>query len=178
MALVWAMSAKAVQAEIAANPELAKRAEGKKRDDASLLIEVVEGRSGKYLGGVVVNTNKISFRVADIFAARGNLVVGDSDNRILVYSLSSGEQIAKAFGHRAEVSATSGLVALENETGQILIYDLTTMEKRDEFRFASPVSSKQFSADGKKLFVLTASQEAYVIDLDAEKPAVKTLNPQ
>jgi WD40 repeat protein len=175
MALAWTMSSKEVQIEIAANPDLAKRAEGKKKDDASVLIEVVDGQTGKYRGGTVVNTNKVSFRLADIFATSDTLLVGDSENRILVYSLATGEQIAKVFGHGAEVSAASGLVVMENETGQILIYDMAKMEKRDELRFNSPIASKQFSGDGKRLFVLTAAQDAYVIDLSSiAQPAVKT----
>ncbi|MGA7785237.1 MAG: M48 family metalloprotease [Candidatus Acidiferrales bacterium] len=175
IALTWSMSDKAAQTEIGANRDLAKRAQGIKKEEANLLVEVLDGRSGKYQGGIVVNTNKGSFAAADVFAARNSLLIGDSENRILVYSLATGEQTGKGFGHRAEVSAASGLVALENEDGQVLIYDLATMEKRDELRFTSPVSTKRFSSDGKRLFVLTASQMAYIIDVSSDaQPAAKS----
>jgi WD40 repeat protein len=165
IALIWSMAARAAKAELAANQDLAKRSEGVKKEETNLLIEIVDAHSGKYQGGVIVDTNKGSFEARVAFAAGNSVLIGDSQNRILVYSLATGEQTGKGFGHAAEVSAASGLVAVENEAGQILLCDLATMEKRDEFRFSSSVSMKQFSNDGKRLFVLTASQVAYVIDL-------------
>ncbi len=51
--------------------------------------------------------------------------------------------------------------------GQLAIYDLTSMEKRDQFIFSSPVSLVRFSPEGKSLFVLTANQTAYVLDMSA-----------
>jgi WD40 repeat protein len=161
----WPMAARAAKGELAANQDLAKRAEGIKREESNLLIEVVDANTGKYQSGVVVDTNKGSFSASSALAVGNSVLVSDPNNRILVYSLATGQQTGKSFGHNAIVSPARGLVALENETGQILLCDLATMEKRDEFRFASPVSMKQFSTDGKQLFVLTASQMAYVIDL-------------
>ena len=84
---------------------------------------------------------------------------------MLIYSLSSGEQKGKVFGDRAALSAATNLLCVENERGQVTVYDLKTMEKRDTFTFASPVSLAQFSDDGKSLFVLTANQTAYVLDM-------------
>jgi hypothetical protein len=175
VALAWPMAAKAAKGEIASNQDLAKRSGGVKKEETNLLIEIVDARSGKYQGGIIVDTNKGSFAARDIFAAGNSVLIGDSENRILVYSLATGEQTGKGFGHAAEVSATSGLVVVENEAGQILLCNLATMEKRDELRFNSPVSMKQFSNDGKRLFVLTASQMAYVIDLSGvAQPVAKT----
>jgi hypothetical protein len=177
IAFTWPMAARAAKAELAANQDLAKRAEGVKKEETNLLIEIVDARSGKYQGGVIVDTNKGSFGARDVFAGGNSVLIGDSQNRILVYSLATGEQTGKGFGHGAEVSAASGLVVVENEAGQVLLCDLATMEKRDEFRFTSPVSMKQFSNDGKRLFVLTASQMAYVIDLSGSTKSVAEATP-
>jgi WD40 repeat protein len=175
IALTWALAAKSAKDEISANQDLSARAQGVKKDETNLLVEVLDARSGKYQGGVIVDTNKGSFLVRDVFAAGSNVLVGDNENRILIYSLATGEQTGKGFGHAAQVSANSGLVAVENEAGQVLLCDLVTMQKRDEFRFSSPVSMKRFSDDGKRLFVLTASQVAYVIDISsATQPAAKS----
>jgi hypothetical protein len=59
------------------------------------------------------------------------------------------------------------LLCVENETGKLAVYDLETMEMRDEFTFSSPISMLRFSQDGRRLFVLTASQTAYVLDVSA-----------
>jgi len=159
------MAAKAAKAELSANQDLEKRAEGIKKEDTNLLIEIVDARSGKYQGGMVIDTNKGSFSAQVVSSAGNSVLIGDSENRILVYSLASGQQTGKGFGRDALVSPASGVVAVDNEAGQILLCDLSTMEKRDEFRFSSPISMKRFSSDGKRLFVLTASQDAYVIDV-------------
>jgi WD40 repeat protein len=169
IALRWPMATKAAKAELAANPDLAKHAEGIKKEETNLLIEIADAHTGKYLGGVIIDTNKGSFFAEIAFAAGNSVVIGDNENRILIYSLATGQQTGAGFGHSAIVSPVSGLVAVENEAGQILLCDLATMEKRDEFRFNSPVSMKRFSDDGKRLFVLTAAQTAYVIDLTGGK---------
>jgi hypothetical protein len=175
IALTWPMADKAAKDEIAANQDLSARAQGVKKDETNLLIEVLDARSGKYQGGVIVDTNKGSFAARTVFAAGNSVLVGDNENRILIYSLATGEQTGKGFGHAAEVSAASSLVVVENEAGQVLLCDLATMQKRDEFRFPSPVSMKRFSNDGKRLFVLTSSQVAFVIDISsATQPAAKS----
>ena len=86
-------------------------------------------------------------------------------NRVLVYSLADGEQKGRFFGGRPTVSKAANLLSVENERGQLIVYDLATMAKRDEFTFNSPVALTRFSPDGKRLFVLTANQTAYTLNL-------------
>ena len=100
-----------------------------------------------------------------MFAAGDWVVISDTQNRVLVYSLSTGEQKGRVFGAGAAASKASGLLSVENEKGQLTIYDMNSMEKRDQFIFSSPISLTRFSADGQSLFVLTANQIAYVLDL-------------
>jgi tricorn protease-like protein len=51
-----------------------------------------------------------------------------------------------------------------NELGQIDVYDLKSLEKRNLLTFPYGISAWSFSADGKRLFVLTANQMAYIFD--------------
>jgi len=51
----------------------------------------------------------------------------------------------------------------------LTVYDLNSMEKRDQFTFSSPISLTRFSPDGQSLFVLTANQTAYVLDMSSLK---------
>lgn len=165
VALLWRLSGGSASQEIKANEEIAKRASPVKRDDTNYLIEVLDAHTGKLLGGVAVDTNKGSFTIRDVFAAGNHLAIADSENRVLVYSLNSGLQTGKAFGHAAEASGASGLLAAENEAGHVLLYDLPTMQKRDEMTFTSPIVMMKFSDDGNRLFVLTGAQTAYVFDV-------------
>jgi hypothetical protein len=56
---------------------------------------------------------------------------------------------------------------VENEEGKLVVYDLSTLEKRDELSFSSPIKMLRFSHDGRRLFVLTSSQTVYLIDAAA-----------
>jgi len=50
----------------------------------------------------------------------------------------------------------------------LVVYDLHTLKQISEFSFASRISGNLFSADGKRLFVLTNDQTGYILDVSAE----------
>jgi tricorn protease-like protein len=58
---------------------------------------------------------------------------------------------------------------LQTERGKLAVYDLASLEKRDEFTFARPVSGASFSRDGERLFVLTANQSVYLLNVAGTK---------
>ena len=45
------------------------------------------------------------------------------------------------------------------------VYSLSDSHLRGSYRFLASVAYKKLSADGKRLFVLTRDQTAYVLDL-------------
>jgi hypothetical protein len=165
--LTWRFSNTAVNAELKANPDIAKRIESIKRDEKNYFVEVLDAQTGKVIGGIAVDTNKGSFVPQSIFSVGDHVVIADFTNRVLMYSLSSGKETGKAFGHSPQASESSGVLAAMNEHGQVAIFDLTTLEKRDTLQFASRLAMFQFSDDGKHLFVLTVGQTAYVFDVAA-----------
>jgi WD40 repeat protein len=169
MAISWAVSSNAAKAEIKADPMLNSRLATMKEKEGDYLIQKLDAQTGKVLGSLLIETGKGSFRIADVKVAGNWVVISDTQNRVLVYSLQSGAQIGTAFGGHPAVARASGLLSVENERGQLTVYDLSNMQRRDQFTFSSPVSLAQFSADGKRLFVLTANQTAYVLDLAANK---------
>jgi|CZKC01.1.fsa_nt_gi hypothetical protein len=177
LTFLWRLSTGTASLELKSDDDLAKRASPVKHDETNFLVEIVDAHSGKSKGGLAVDTNKGAFDIRDLFAVGDRVVISDSLNRVLVYSAASGEQTGKAFGRSAESCGGSGLIVAENEAGQLLFYDLSTMEKRDELQFNSPIAMKRFSDDGKRLFVLTAAQTAYVFDVAAlPKSATPTAN--
>jgi len=54
------------------------------------------------------------------------------------------------------------LLAAQNESGNLSLYDLDTLGKREDYVFVSPIAHVDFAADGKRLFVLRENQNAYV----------------
>lgn len=162
---LWAVSTKAAQAELKSDPALKQKLGNKKEQEGDYFLQVFDARSGAFRGKLMIETGKGSFRVSNVFAAADYVVVSDTENRVQVYSLASGERKGQVFGGRAAASAKTNLLCVENERGQLTVYDLTTLKQRDQFNFASPVAMTRFSADGQKLFVLTANQTAYVLDM-------------
>jgi tricorn protease-like protein len=130
-------------------------------------IKIVDAQSGNEMGKLLIETGKASFRVSNIFAAGDSVIVTDTQNRVLVYSLKTGELKGRVFGAYAAVSPASKLLCVENESGKLAVHDLATMAKRDEFIFTRPISMLRFSQDGKRLFVLTTAQTVYILDVSS-----------
>ena len=91
----------------------------------------------------------------------------DNRNRVLVYSLKTGELKGRVFGAYAAVSEVSKLLCVENERGKLIVYDLESMEKRDDLSFPTPISMLRFNKDGQRLFVLTREQTVYILDVSS-----------
>ena len=168
MVFSWAVRSDHAKAEIKADPKLKERLAAMGEKEGDYFIQTVDARTGKAAGTLLVETGKGSFRIADMFAAGDWLVVSDTAKRVLLYSLSSGEQRGKFFGRAPAISKAAGLLSVETERGQLTLFDLATAERRERLDFASPVSLTHFSDDGKRLFVLTADQTAYLLDLTAK----------
>jgi tricorn protease-like protein len=168
MALLWSVSSNAAMAEIKADPVLSSRLSMMKEKEGDYFIRILDAKTGRATGALLVETGKGSFRIEEVRVAGNWVMISDTRNRVLVYSLSSGEQLGHFFGRHPAISKASGLLCVENERGQLIIYDLSTMQKRDQFLFPSSVSMAKFSADGRRLFVLTADQTAYVLNLEKQ----------
>jgi len=163
--LDYPLSETSAQDELKLHPDWSARFSAAKRDPSVHLFEIVDARTGVANGAVLVDTNKRSFTIAAAAAAGDWLVLSDFSNRVLVYSISKGEEIGHIFGHGLAISQPTGTLEVENEPGQLILYDLATMEKRDTYTFSDRVVLTQFSKDGKQLLVLTANQFAYTLDL-------------
>lgn len=173
--LEWRVDESAAKDEIKANASLQKRFAAMHDHRSAYLLEVLDAATGTLRGQLLVDTGKGSFRVTRSFAQGDWVIVGDSENRTRVYSLSTGEQKAVFFGAKSTLSTAAGILLVENETGQVNVYDLQSLEKRAELEFPYHISAWQFSADGKRLLVVTANQMVYTLDaesLDKTDPAV------
>ena len=167
MALLWSVTTDAAKSEIGADPRLTQTLARMKEKEGDYFLKIVDAQSGNEIGKLLIETGKGSFRVANIFAVGDSVIVTDTRNRVLVYSLKTGEQKGRVFGAYAAVSSASKLLCVENESGKLAVYDLETMEKRDEFIFTRPISMLRFSQDGKRLFVLTVAQTVYILDVSS-----------
>jgi WD40 repeat protein len=160
--LRWSLNNAAGREELAKYPELKNSAA-----ETDYLLEQVDLHSDSVTNKLVIRTNKGSFAVEHIYSQGDWIVAGASGNQVLIYSLSTGQEKGHFFGEYPVLSG-NGLIALENEAGELTVYDMASSRPKKEYIFADPVSLKSFSSDGNRLFVMTASQTAYILDLNAK----------
>lgn len=163
--LMWAVSSGAAKQMIKADPSLQARQKALKEKEGDYLLVIADAQSGKQLGTLLVETGKGSFEIEYVRVEGDNVVIADSQNRVLVYSLASGEIRGRMFGGRFEVSGRGGLLSVEMERGRVDLYNLNSLQKLHQYVFAYPVSLMTFSEDGERLFVLTSNQVVFLLDV-------------
>jgi WD40 repeat protein len=177
MMLWWTASSPEAKDEMQNFASVSDKLSGRKEKAEACFLEVVEARTGKVLGALAIDTGLDRFSGFDFFSrisltpdltphVSGDWVaIAEDQNRVVTYSLSSGNQVGNYFGHHPVLSSSSGLMSLENESGHLTLYDLKSGEDLARWVFTSPISLREFSPDGKRLFVLTSDQVAYVLDV-------------
>jgi len=164
---LWEAKSPGLRDELARDTNLQARWTKANPGDTDFFVQVLDARDGKSQGGVVLHTGKYSVLPERLEAVGDWLVVVDNANRVLLYSLSTGELQAKWFGFAPRLSANGERLCLANGRGHLVLYDLRTLKKSSDLYFANPIAAHVFSADGKKLLVLTNDQTAFVVDVTA-----------
>lgn len=168
LGIAWPIQERGSVAEVKKSPVLAGLL-AKARNDASHVVEFVDVKTGKTLGGVPLTWLQVTAFVR--FVCGGDsLVIEDTSGRSSLYSIKTGEQQGRLFARRAALSPKGDVLVAENVPGQLTIYDGKTLAQRDELTFASPIVSGGFTETGM-LFVVSADQTAYVINLGSRTGA-------
>jgi len=165
----------AIRQEAKNNPALAAKLHalgGEQEKKTSYVIEVTDALTGKILGDVLIDTGKLSFKVKRAICAADTVLVTDSENRTLVYSLKSGDQKGKVFGNVRALSADGGRMLVENGKGNVDLYDISTLQSLAHFVFPALIGKADFSDDGSTLYVLTIDQSVYNIKTPAPQQSV------
>jgi WD40 repeat protein len=148
--------------------ELLKRT---KLTDHDSFFEVLDGRTGKSLGGALVQTGAGPENFECVFSVGPAIVLSRGDRRVYVYSIEDGQSRARLLGIRPTASSASDLLALEESPGHLVVYDLLHGDKLDEQNFTAGIAYSHFSVDGQHLLVLTEDQTVFILDMrDLRKP--------
>jgi len=165
MTLAWRLSSKAAKNIVKANAALSAKLSSMQEKEGDYLFQIIEPNTGTIKGQFLLETGEGSFDVENVMAAGDYLLVADDENRILIYSISQAKLLHRFFGNKAAIAPASGLIAVENVPGQMTVYELLTGTERERLSLTKPISLAQFSADGKRLFILTADQTAFTFDV-------------
>lgn len=146
----------------AAAKQILKKA---KLDEHDTFFEVLDARSGKSLGGVLVQVGNHAWSFDAAFSEGDTLFLLKDGIRVSLFSLSDGALKAKLVGNKPAANGVSGLLALNEGAGKLAVYDARTGAKLDQLLFPEQIAYSHFSDDGKRLFVLTQNQLAFVMDV-------------
>jgi hypothetical protein len=158
---LWSAHSDGVREEVAREPKLQALWDRAKPKDGDFLLEALDSRSGSLAGGAVLLTGNRSYVPETVKAVGDWLVIEDNRNRVLLYSLSTGEQVARWFGDRPQISRNGERLCLSNGRGHLIVYDLQSLKQIDDLYFSNSIAAHLFSGDGAKLFVLTNDQTAF-----------------
>lgn len=165
--LYWFLGLEAGKAKLKASPELSARAAQLGNKDSDYLIEVVDAFAGKELGSLFLETGKGSFYVGSGISEGDTLVLYDSEDRLLVYSISTGELRHRFFGKYAALNPSRNQLAVENFPGEVTIYDLASGDPVGSVNIRGRAALIRFNLAGTQLFVLNDRQTAYAFDVKA-----------
>ena len=160
--LKWSLHNNAGRDELGKYPELKNGT-----DLNDYLLEAIDLQKDSVIGKLVLKTNKGSFAVTRAFSQSDWVIASATGNQVLTYSMASGQEKGHFFGTNPSASR-NGLLAVENESGQLSIYEMATSQLKQQYTFSDPISFKTFSPGGDRLFIVTTSQTAYILDLTAK----------
>lgn len=160
----WDLGSEAGKARLKEDPALSERSRQMGNKDDDYLVEVYDAFASKSVGVLLVETGQGSFDIESGFSEGDWLVLRDDNNRVLIYSIKSGELRHRFFGAQAAMNPNGNQVIVENYPGELTLYDLSTGNTQARLRFKTSTAFVRFSLDGRKLFVLTAGQVAHAFD--------------
>jgi len=165
LALVWPGDAKAAK-KIVDNDERMKE-RYRALDDTELVpvVEVVDTRTGETRGGVLLHHVASSAQLSGVQVHGDTVVASLKDNRVLVYSLSSGELAGRLFGREPVVNTSGRFLSVANHAGDLVLYGLPSLDELRRYRFSAPVTVVHMDDVGRRLFVLTNQQTAYSLEI-------------
>jgi len=162
----WTLGSDVGKTKLKEDAAIAARARELGNKDDDYLLEVVDAFAGKSVGTLLLETGKGSFDIESGFSEGDWLVLHDSENRVLAYSLKDGALRHRFFGSKAAMNPANNQILVENYPGDLTLYDLGSGDSRAHVNVYSAAVFVRFSVDGKRLFVLTGEQTAYVFDIE------------
>lgn len=164
--LYWRLGSEGGKARLKETAELQARADalGNKTDD--YLVEVIDAFTQKTAGQMLLETGQGSFDVGEGLSEGDWLVLKDSENRVLVYSIKTGDLRHRFFGSVAAINPKKNQLAVENMPGEVTLYDLGSGERLSTFVIGGNAAFVRFNLAGDKFFVLSDAQAAYAFDLN------------
>lgn len=162
----WRIGSDAGKAFLKQNAELKAKADALDVKELDYVVEVIDAFAQKTIGTLLLETGKGSFSVRSGLSEGDWLILYDSESRVLIYSLKTGELRHRFFGRHAAANPTRNQIAVENYPGEVAVYNLDTGERESNFVINGRAAFVRFNLRGDRLFVLSDAQSAYAFNLN------------
>lgn len=173
LVLVWELSESAVKQEVQNDDEAKRRLDNlHEQFEGSYFIEVLDLRTGNALAKFPIDAGNGSFKLNSAYVFANKVFLNDSFDRISIYNF-KGERLVRFYGTLEAVSKDGNYLLVEAARGDLKLYSTSSRKLVDELKFESRISQAAFASDGRKLFVLTTSQDLYGIDLSSGPVSAK-----
>lgn len=159
------------QVAVKADAALQGAADAVHAKDAGRVVEVVDAATGTVAQKTVVEVPRTYVGVGGASRLGDLLYVQTSDNRTVVYSLTTGRQLRQMFGAVVAADVGSERVCAANRRGEAVIYDRSGNELK-HLRLESPLRFASLRNGGKSLVVLTADQRVRQFGVEDAAPSV------
>jgi hypothetical protein len=166
MILYWGLGTETGKAKLKESPEMIAKASALGNKESDYIIEVVDAFAGKTIGTLLLETGKGSFYVYSGLSEGDWLLLYDSQDRVLLYSLKTGELRHRFFGSNAAINPVRNQIAVENFPGEVSVYNLETGDRQAMYVINGTAAFVRFNLEGNRLFVLSDAQAAYAFDLN------------
>jgi outer membrane protein assembly factor BamB len=164
MLLGWSLKSAAATQIIDSDPVLRSKRDKMGNKEGDQFIQAVDPNTGEVKGQFLLETGDRSFTPEYVRSTGDYLVINDNRNRILVYSMSSGELITRFFGSYPAISSDSNEISVENSPGRVTLFDIRNGKELGRLAFGHSVVFMQFMNKGAHLFIVTSDQTVYLFD--------------
>jgi hypothetical protein len=165
--LGWRVKTYGAKEAASHNPAAQALYKSAKLMDRDSFFEVLDARTGKSLGGELVQIGNGPTSFDSAFSVGDALILIKDGVRVTIYSLRDETMKAHLVGARASANSQNNLLAMDLGGGHLGIYDLNSGTKLDDQTFPDEIAYTHFSGDGKRLLVLTEHQLALVLDVSS-----------
>ncbi len=152
------------------DPKLSEEAAAVKNKEQAQLLQVVDGKTGKLAGAMVLELPLNYAGIDGVNRAGDLLYVAGNDGRTAVYSMTSGKEVRKVFGEVMAIDPATGRICTANRVGEAVVYTAEG-EEIAHLHEGEPIRYAVFRQNGKVLTFLTAGQEVRTLEIP-DKPAV------
>jgi hypothetical protein len=141
------------------------------------VFEVLNGGTGNTEGAVFVPGGSGPRGYTSAYSTGDWLVAVKDYVRVTVVSLTDGDERLRVTAMIPALNAKAGLLAVAQEGGRLLVYDLQSATRRNEFALPNEVVYLRFSANGKRLLALTQDQTVNIFDVSVATATSSAVSP-